>query len=484
MYEFNKSQIKKLLELQEHDIEPYPSGRRQISSIDIKALKEVSQNKLSKRNEQVCIAGRLRFKNEMGSLGFGRIDIDGQIIQILIKKNECLEPKDFLTWKKLDIGDWVYICGIWTRTRTGELTLKIKSLNLYAKCMAGMPDKVVGLSDPELRQRMRYLDLIVNKDSADVFKARFGIIKHIRNYMDENNYIEVETPILQVIPGGANARPFVTHHNSLGSELYMRIAPELYLKQLIVGGFSKIYEIGKNFRNEGISPKHNPEFTMIEMYEAHSDFIGMMNYVKNLIMYVIERHDSRFIRGYGDNEINWNDWRTIKFEDSIKNLGIESPRCIGNIISFLSKNNYSVTGSEELSKLQQIVFDNFVEPNLINPTFITHYPVSLSPLARKNDFDNFVTDRFELFVSGTEIANGFTELNDPVDQSERFEQQVKNKNSGDDESMYFDKDYIKALTYGMPPTAGAGIGIDRLVMLLTNSYNIRDVILFPTRKRN
>ena len=348
--------------------------------------------------------------------------------------------------------------------------------------MQGMPDKVVGLTDTETRHRMRYLDLIVNQDSRKTFEKRFHIIKFIRRYLEDNDFSEVETPILQPIPGGATARPFQTHHNALDIDLYMRIAPELYLKRLIVGGFEKVFEIGKNFRNEGISQKHNPEFTMVEFYQAHANYKSLISFIRNLIVEMVFSLQGNLDVNFDGNIIDFSIWNEISFENSIRQAGVEDPWSIESLRSFISSKDFYLDDDISLSDLQQKAFDLFVEPNLINPTFITLYPTQLSPLARRNDNDSRVTDRFELFINGIEIANGFSELNDPIDQADRFNQQSIRKSNGDDEAMYFDLDYIRALSYGMPPTAGAGIGIDRLVMLLTNKNSIRDVILFPTRK--
>jgi lysyl-tRNA synthetase class 2 len=417
----------------------------------------------------------------MGSMGFGRVNFQGESIQISIKKNE-VSPESFSAWKKFDIGDWILVSGYLTRTRTGELTLAAINISLYSKCIQGMPDKVAGLTDTETRHRMRYLDLIVNQDSRKTFEARFKIIKFIRGYLEEFGFYEVETPKLQTIPGGANARPFQTHHNALDADLYMRIAPELYLKRLVVGGFERVFEIGKNFRNEGISQKHNPEFTMVEFYQAHANYKTLITFIRNLIVELVSSLHGDLNIVYDGKNIDFSNWTTISFEESLRQVGVENPWSVESLNSFMSSKGYELGDNLSLSDLQQKAFDLFIEGNLTNPTFITLYPTSLSPLARKNDEDARVTDRFELFINGIEISNGFSELNDPVDQAERFRQQCERKSEGDDEAMYFDQDYIRALSYGMPPTAGAGIGIDRLVMLLTNKTSIRDVILFPTRK--
>ncbi len=482
MFEFDEVQVSKLSDLRNAGVNPYPSGAGLdgISVESINYFKNVSVQLLEEESERT-IAARLRFKNEMGSMGFGRVDFNGESIQVSIKKNE-VSKESYAVWKKLDIGDWILASGSLTRTRTGELTLAAKNISLYSKCIQGMPDKVEGLTDTEARHRMRYLDLIVNQDSRKTFEKRFKIIKFIRHYLEDNDFCEVETPILQPIPGGATARPFQTHHNALDMELYMRVAPELYLKRLIVGGFERVFEIGKNFRNEGISQKHNPEFTMVEFYQAHANYKMLISFIRSLIVEMVFSLQGNLDVAYDDTLIDFSTWNETSFEDSIRNVGVEDPWSADSLRRYLESNGCYLDERAGLSDLQQKVFDLFVEPKLINPTFITLYPAELSPLARKNDQDPRVTDRFELFINGFEIANGFSELNDPIDQAERFNQQAERKSNGDDEAMYFDHDYIRALSYGMPPTAGAGIGIDRLVMLLTNKASIRDIILFPTRK--
>jgi len=480
MFDFDEKQLRKLEDMRGEGKNPFPSG----ASVDddlaerLSTIREWSSYTLSKSPQLplITFAGRLRFKNELGNMGFARLDFQGETLQICVRKNGLDDREEFKDWKKLDVGDWVLVTGNFMRTRMGELSIDASSIQLYSKCMMGMPDKLKGLTDPESRQRMRYLDLIVNQASRETFEARFGIIKYIRRYLEDEGFVEVETPILQTIPGGASARPFETHHNALDTELYMRIAPELYLKRLVVGGFERVFEIGKNFRNEGLSPKHNPEFTMVEFYQAHATYLDLIKMTQNLIVGLVGSIFDSFLVPYGDRVIDFSAWGTCRFDELIEKVGVRDAWSLDSLRSFLN------TDDGTLSELQQVVFDKYIEPQLINPTFVTHYPIELSPLARRSDDDPRVTDRFELFINGFEIANGFSELNDPVDQAERFAEQVNRKSQGDDEAMYFDEDYVRALAYGMPPTAGEGIGIDRLVMLLTNSETIRDVILFPTRK--
>lgn len=481
MFEFNEGQLKKISDLVSSGVNPYPSGAGIENSLPatLDYYRDLQIQTLE-GEAPVQIAARLRFKNEIGSMGFGRVDFKGEPLQFSIKKSEVTQEA-FQAWKKLDLGDWILLSGTFTRTRTGELTLSTKDLSLYAKCVEGMPDKVVGLTDPETRHRMRYLDLIVNEDSRQTFEKRFKILRFIRRYLEDNDFVEVETPILQPIPGGASARPFQTHHNALDIDLFMRIAPELYLKRLVVGGFERVFEIGKNFRNEGISQKHNPEFTSVEFYQAHATYQTLIDFTRNLLVDLVFYLQGNLDVSYNGAEIDFSVWKQTSFIDSLCEAGVEDPWSRESLLTFLNSNRIE-TAATNLSDLQQKVFDLFVEPNLINPTFITHYPTEISPLARRNDEDTRVTDRFELFINGMEIANGFSELNDPVDQAQRFSEQATKKDSGDDEAMFFDQDYIRALAYGMPPAAGEGIGIDRLVMLLTNKNSIRDVILFPTRK--
>jgi lysyl-tRNA synthetase class 2 len=513
MYNFDERQLSKLDTLRENGIEPYPNGLRRPDRIDLDELSEYPIFYLNEYPDTV-LAGRLLFKNELGKMGFGRIEFEGTRMQFLVRRN-TLSEEDWKAWKKLDAGDWVWIHGTFTRTRTGELTLAADSLKLYAKCIEGMPDKVAGVTDPETRQRMRYLDLIVNPESRRTFEARFAIIKYIRRFLEDEGFVEVETPILQTLAGGASAKPFTTHHNALDADLYMRVAPELFLKRLVVGGFERVFEIGKNFRNEGISTKHNPEFTMVEFYRAHATYRDLMKMTQNLLVGLVGRinrerfaGDNEFVQKhvapysesfvssliipYGDLEIDFGKWGNARYDEMLKRVGVEDPWSIGSFVDFIGRlpeeekislmSFGDLDDDDLLSVLQQWAFDEYVEPQLINPTFVTHYPASISPLARRTDGEPRVTDRFELFIAGSEIANGFSELNDPVDQAERFARQAEMKASGDDEAMFFDEDYIRALSYGMPPTAGEGIGIDRLVMLLTNNQSIRDVIPFPTRK--
>jgi len=479
MYTFDAKQMDKVAAYRTNSIEPYPQVTEDCLNPNIHLILDLASNSsiLELDSIRTVFSGRVRFKNEIGNAGFLRLTFDDIKLQVFISKGE-IGPEDFKNiWKKLDLGDIVRVEGSFMRTRMGELSLRASSLQLLSKCIKGMPDKFSGVSDPETLQRQRYLDLMVNQDSYTRFKTRSSIISKIRAFLEEHLFMEVETTILQSIPGGATARPFTTHHNALDTELYMRIAPELYLKRLIVGGFPRVFEVGKNFRNEGISIKHNPEFTMVEFYAAYQNYHWLMDLTKTLITQLVSQINPTLEMPYGERWINYGSWKVITFMDAIKGAGVEDPWQVDSLKSFLNEPDCN-----DITVLWDRVFSQYVEPHLNDPTFITQYPVEISPLARRSDQDPRVTDRFELFIAGYEIANGFNELNDPVDQAERFIRQAERKSQGDDEAMYFDEDYITALSYGMPPTAGEGIGIDRLIMLLTNSQSIRDIILFPTKR--
>ncbi len=487
-YQFNQSQLDKLDALTYNAYPSSSSLERPTSISDILDFADRPDEELTATH---IVAGRLRFKNEMGKLGFGLLHSDDRVLQICVKAN-LVSEEQYSLWKNLDLGDWVWAKGGLFHTRRGDLTLRVDELHLYAKCLEPTPDKWNGLSDPEQRQRMRYADLAFNDEAQKVFRTRFNIIRLLRENLNLDQFVEVETPILQPIPGGATAKPFVTHHNALDTELFLRIAPELYLKRMLVGGFERVYELNRNFRNEGISTKHNPEFTMLEFYQAYVDFNHAMSRTKDLIQRCFQQYSaSPEIHALNEN------WNVIRYDESLANLGIADPWLLKDLTLFghLHAEHFGKTTieggregttyempDESVSEMQQFLFEKFVEPTLINPTFVTHLPVEISPLARISDDDSRVTDRFELFINGQEIANGFTELNNPVDQAQRFAKQAEKRATGDDEAMFFDEDYIKALSYGMPPAAGVGIGIDRLVMILTGKSNIRDVILFPTLK--
>ena len=438
---------------------------------------------IDNEEEKFIIMGRMMSKRIMGRSSFANIKDESGNIQFYVDKKKFSE-KIFKIFKDSDIGDIVYIKGFLFKTKTGELTVNCEDFNIVTKSLRPLPEKFHGLSDQEIKYRKRYLDLICNDETWKTFNERFRIIKAIRSYFDDKGFIEVETPMMQKIPGGATARPFVTHHNTLDMDLFMRIAPELYLKRLIVGGFEKIYEINRNFRNEGVSSKHNPEFTMIEFYQTYSNYKDMMDLTESLLKSVVSKIKGKTIIEYQGNKVDFGKpFKRITLVESIldftNDLDLASIKDVNNVTVLCKKLNIDVTKKSSLGEMHFSLFEKLVEPNLIEPTFITEYPIEVSPLARVNNDNPLIADRFEFFIMGKEIANGFSELNDPDDQKERFENQVKLKDSGDNEAMYFDEDYIEALEYGMPPTAGEGIGIDRLVMILTDSPSIRDVLLFP-----
>ncbi len=443
-----------------------------------------SKEELEQEQVKVAVAGRMMSRRIMGKASFAHMqDMTGKI-QLYVRRDDLPEGVYNTGFKKWDVGDIIGATGTVMKTNKGELSIHVDSIALLTKSLQPLPEKFHGLTDQETRYRQRYVDLIMNEETRNTFKIRSQVIEFIRSYLKNENYLEVETPMMHVIPGGATARPFTTHHNSLDMELFLRIAPELYLKRLVVGGFEKVFEINRSFRNEGLSPRHNPEFTMLEFYQAYSDYEDLMNLTEDMLRKMTTEL-------FGSNEITYQGETynldqsfermtvvesILKFNESINADNLQS---MDTIRPIAEKLDIPIEDSYGLGKIQIEIFEKTVEAKLLAPTFITQYPTEVSPLARKNDDDPFVTDRFEFFIGGREIANGFSELNDPEDQAERFRKQVEEKEAGDTEAMHFDEDYITALEYGMPPTAGEGIGIDRLVMFLTDSPTIRDVILFP-----
>ncbi len=435
----------------------------------------------------VKVAGRIMLRRIMGKASFVTIqDMSGRI-QLYVRKADIPEGV-YNAFKKWDIGDIVGAEGTLFKTNTGELSIHLTNLVLLTKSLRPLPEKHKGLSDLEVRYRQRYIDLIVNQDSRRTFEIRSGIIKAIRDFMDDRQFLEVETPMMQVIPGGATARPFVTHHNALDMDLFLRVAPELYLKRLVVGGFERVFEINRNFRNEGLSTRHNPEFTMLEFYQAYADYHDLMDLTEQMLKQITEEV-------LGTSEVIYQG-TVYDFGKPIRRLTLvnailefnpeidaaalqtlESARALAESLEIPLKDGYG------LGKVQVEIYEKTTEMKLDQPTFITEFPTEVSPLARRNDDNPDVTDRFELIIAGREIANGFSELNDAEDQAERFKAQVAEKDAGDDEAMHYDEDYITALEYGLPPTAGEGIGIDRLVMLFTDSPSIRDVLLFPHMRK-
>ena len=438
---------------------------------------------LQEEHVAVSVSGRMMAKRVMGKASFVKLqDRSGQI-QLRLERDRLPEGV-YQAFKKWDVGDIVGASGELFRTQTGELTVLADSVRLLTKSLRPLPEKFHGLADQETRYRQRYVDLIINEASREVFRKRSQIITYMRSFLEAADFLEVETPMMQVTPGGALARPFTTHHNALDMELYLRIAPELNLKRLIVGGFERVYEINRNFRNEGVSTQHNPEFTMMEAYRAYADYNDWMDMTEAMLHGMTDAILGTTKVQYQGEEYDFGkSFRRMTVEDAIAaynpDFDMSRVRDRDYLADVCSKLGIAVKDGDGAGKLQTDLFDATGEAKLREPTFITQYPTEVSPLSRENDADPFVTDRFELFISGREIANGFSELNDPETQAARFRAQAENREAGDDEAMAFDHDYIRALEYGMPPTAGIGIGIDRLVMLLTDSPSIRDVLLFP-----
>jgi lysyl-tRNA synthetase, class II len=431
---------------------------------------------------QVRVGGRMMFKRVMGKASFAKLTDRSGSIQLFLQESALGEA--YQAFKDFDVGDILGARGPLFRTKTGELSVRVSGLKLLAKSLRPLPDKWHGLSDTETRYRMRYVDLLMNEASRAVFRTRSAIIRYLRDALDALDFLEVETPMMQPIPGGAAARPFISHHNALDQRMYLRIAPELYLKRLIVGGLERVYEINRNFRNEGLSTQHNPEFTMLELYWAYSDYRELMDLIERLLHGLVDALlGTRVVRYQGREYDLGKPFRRVTVEQLIVEHNPELDR------SRLREPAYLRSACERLGipfrpgdgagKLQIEIFEKTGEHHLLEPTFVHAYPAEVSPLSRANDLDPFLTDRFEFFVAGRELANGFSELNDPEDQAARFRAQVVRHDAGDDEAMHYDADYIRALEYGMPPTAGLGLGVDRLVMLLTDSASIRDVLLFP-----
>jgi lysyl-tRNA synthetase class 2 len=474
----------KLAELREQGI-AYPNDfRRNVMLGELHAEYGDKDNEILQANPvRVSVAGRMMLKRVMGKLSFMHIqDMSGKI-QLWIER-DALPEGDYQKFKSWDIGDIVGAEGVMIKTKKGELSVKVDTLKLLTKSLRPLPEKFRGLTDQETRYRQRYLDLIMNDVARETFRTRTRIINHIRQFLAERDFLEVETPMMQAIPGGATARPFSTYHNALDMDLYLRIAPELYLKRLVVGGFERVFEINRNFRNEGLSTRHNPEFTMLEFYEAYADYHDLMNLTEEMLRDTAEKVLGTTTITYQGEQYDFaKPFTRMTVKESILHFNpditaaelddLDMARAIAKRLDIPLKDNYG------LGKVQIEIFEKTVEHRLKDPTFITAYPTEVSPLARRNDVDPFVTDRFEFFVGGREIANGFSELNDAEDQAERFRQQVEEKAAGDEEAMFYDEDYVTALEHGMPPTAGEGIGIDRLVMLFTDSPSIRDVLLFP-----
>jgi lysyl-tRNA synthetase class 2 len=444
----------------------------------------MASEELEKITERFTLAGRLMAVRDFGKGAFISIQDRKGRLQAFLRKNQ-LGEKTFLLFKRLDIGDIIWITGRVFKTRTGELTIDVEEngLRLLSKSLRPLPEKWHGLTDVEIRYRQRHLDLIVNPEARKVFHQRSRIISLIRRFMEERDFLEVETPMMQPRAGGAVARPFKTFHNALGMNLFLRIAPELYLKRLITGGLERIFEINRNFRNEGISTFHNPEFTMMEFYQAYATYEDLMAMTEELFVHIVRDLFDSLQFSYQGKEIDLTPpWRRLTVRDAVVEIGGVETAVLddaGRMADHARKLGIEVKQSDPPGKVLMAIFDETVEQNLIQPTFVTHYPVDVSPLSRRNVEEPTLTDRFELYICGKEIANAFSELNDPIDQRGRFEMQLREREAGDLEAHEMDEDYIGALEYGMPPTAGEGIGIDRIVMLLTDSASIRDVILFP-----
>jgi len=434
---------------------------------------------------QFTAAGRIIAINRFGKSSFIRFrDATGQM-QAYIQKNK-VGDETYALFKQMDVGDFIGITGPVFKTRTGEWTVLCEQIKLLTKAIRSLPEKFHGIKDPEKRYRQRYLDLIMNENTRKIFKTRSMVIQSIRQFLLDRQYLEVETPMMHPIAGGAEAEPFKTHHNALDMTLFLRIAPELYLKRLVVGGFDRVFEINRNFRNEGVSTRHNPEFTMLEFYQAYATYTHLMDLTEQMFQSVAQQVLGSQTFDYQGETIDFSsNWKRLTLSDALVELGGLPPTILNDrdaLLAFAHEQNVPMKQDRKTGKILTKLFDILVEPKLIQPTFITAYPVEVSPLSRKNDHHPELTDRFELFIGGREIANGFSELNDPDDQRERFLEQVKERESGDNEAHPMDEDYIEALEYGLPPTAGEGIGIDRLVMLLTNAESIREVILFPHMK--
>ncbi|WP_110953578.1 lysine--tRNA ligase [Anaerosinus massiliensis] len=475
--EMMKVRREKLAAIAEKGIEPF--GRRYDYTHH---ATEIIENFEKLEGQTVRIAGRLMAVRGHGKASFTTVnDMSGKIQ--LYFRQDVLGEDVYANFKLLDIGDIIGAEGVVFRTQRGEISLKVTDFAIQSKSLRPLPEKFHGLKDVETRYRQRYLDLIVNPEVKDTFVLRSKIIKTMRTFLDERDFLEVETPMMHPIAGGAAARPFITHHNALDMDLYMRIAPELYLKRLVVGGFEKVYELGRVFRNEGISIRHNPEFTSVEIYQAFADYNVLMDLTEDVIIYIAEKVLGTTKINYQGTEIDLSKgWKRISMSDAVlevtgKDFGkvatIEEARAIADELSVKYEKNHGIGG------ILNAVFEDKVEETLVQPTFITGHPTEISPLAKRNKENPAITDRFEIFIYGREMANGFSELNDPIDQEGRFLEQVKQRESGDDEAHMMDTDYITALEFGLPPTGGLGIGVDRLVMLLTDSASIRDVLLFP-----
>ncbi len=473
----------KLAKLRERGVAFPNDFRRDALAADlIQAYGGKTAQALETQAVRVAVAGRLRRKNVMGKGSFAQIEDSSGGLQIRLERDTLHEVyEDFKTW---DVGDVIGVVGVLFMTKTGELTVRAERAVLLTKSLRPLPDKWHGITDTEMRYRRRYVDLIMTEESRRVFRMRSAIVRYLRAFLDARGFLEVETPMLHPIPGGAAARPFKTHHNALDVQMYLRIAPELYLKRLTVGGFERVYEINRNFRNEGVSTQHNPEFTMLELYQAYADYSDLMQMIETLLQGLADSLLGTRQLNYQGTDIDLSKpFARMSIEDIIlannPDLDPMSMRDTAYLRRVCDQMKIAHKEGDGPGKLQIEIFEKTGEHTLIQPTFAFAYPAEVSPLSRRNDQDPFITDRWEFFVGGRELANGFSELNDAEDQAQRFKDQVMRKDAGDEEAMYYDADYVRALEYGMPPTAGLGLGVDRLVMLYTNSPSIRDVLLFP-----
>ena len=483
-----KNRVGKACTLLDEGVPLFPNDFRQSDHVAgvLERFEPLDDAALEASGATLQLAGRIVSLRSFGKVAFFHLQDTSGRMQVYVARDD-MGPEAYSLFKKLDLGDIVGVAGGVFRTKTGELTIAARQVRLVTKSMRPLPEKYHGLKDLETRYRQRYVDLIVTERTTDIFVTRTAVVREFRNCLNDRGFMEVETPMMQPIPGGATARPFETHHNALDMKLYMRIAPELYLKRLLVGGFERVYEINRNFRNEGISTRHNPEFTMCEFYWAYATFEDMMNLTEELFAHIAREVCGGTRITYQGQEIDLTPgaWTRITFHDALERIGGVAPevyRDYDAAAALVRREGEKVLKGEVLGKVQAKLFDLFVEPKLIQPHFIYMYPTDISPLSRRNDADPALSDRYELFIAGREMANAFSELNDPVDQRLSFESQVAEKAAGDAEAHAMDEDYVRALEYGMPPAAGQGVGIDRLVMLLTDSPSIREVILFPLLK--
>lgn len=478
--ELMRVRLEKLKNMRKQGIEPY-ADRYLRSHHSL----EIIENFPELEGQEVSVAGRVMSKRDQGKAAFVHVqDLDGRI-QAYVRM-DAVGEENFEIIKTCDIGDIIGVKGTVFRTQKGEISVRAKEVTLLSKSLRPLPEKFHGLTNVETRYRQRYLDLIMNTEVRETFVTRSKIIKAMREYLEDHGFLEVETPTLMTIPGGAAAKPFITHHNALDIDLYLRIALELPLKRLIVGGFEKVFEIGRNFRNEGISIKHNPEFTMMELYQAYANYEDIMNLMEDMVVSIVQKVCNSLEITYQGEKINFaKPWRRIQMLDAIKDYSGVDFKVIQtdeDARKIALEKGLETKKDDSKGKIINAFFEEFVEPKLIQPTFIIGHPVEISPLAKRNAINPEYTDRFEVFIYGREMGNAFSELNDPIDQRERFDKQMAEREKGDDEAHMMDEDFVQALEYGLPPTGGLGVGLDRLVMLLTDSASIRDVILFPTMR--